>query len=442
MNISSKSILDVLLTIALVIGLFTTLAMRDSLPRNTFVLILFVLVDVYALIGLLSIVSDNRSKWILAITYIAVSIYGYYGLMNAMERWRSDPGVASPSHNFMIGFTFTLLVSKFVFVLLLVFQDVGRMLLGTGQGIAGFINENWRGEKMIPGRRRVLSATAAGIAAIPFASMLYGISVGKYKYTVERLALRFKDLPKAFKGLKVVQISDAHAGSWDNVESVAKGIQKINDLAPDIIVFTGDLVNENKNEIDPYIHLFKSLKAPMGKYAVLGNHDYYGSPRDKADKPAYWQDFYNKYKAMGFDLIMNENRTISKDGDSIKLIGVENWGAGKWFPKKGDLDRACQGCTDEEFSILLSHDPTHFDEHVINHRKKVHLTLSGHTHGMQFGINLPNFKWSPVQYRYKKWMGLYEEKGQKLYVNRGFGFLGFPGRVGMWPEITMITLDT
>lgn len=437
----TKRLLNIFLTIILVASFFILIFMRDTLSRRLFISAMFILVDVYALIGFLSLVDDKRSKWMLAAGYIITSLYGYYGMFVAFERWRSEPGVASPIHNFTIGFAFTLLVSKFVLVFGLVLQDIGRLVWGTGQGIAGmFIN--FSSDSSFPGRRKFLTTAATSIAAIPFFSMLYGITFGKYKYTVENVKLTFKDLPKAFDGLRIVQISDAHAGSWGSVESVAEGISKINELNPDIVVFTGDMVNENKNEIDPYIDIFAGINAPMGKYAILGNHDYYGTPSDHSERSSYWDDFHDKYKKMGFDLILNENRVIHKGGESIKLIGVENWGAGRWFPKKGDLDEACKGCSDEEFAILLSHDPTHFDEHVIKHRKKIHLTLSGHTHGMQFGIKYKNFQWSPVQYRYKKWMGLYKENDQLLYVNRGFGFLGFPGRVGMWPEITCIELHS
>ncbi|MDG2450675.1 MAG: metallophosphoesterase [Saprospiraceae bacterium] len=436
-----SSIIEILITLSLVICFFILIVMRDTLSRQLFISGMFILVDIYVLIAFLSLVSDQRSKWLLAAAYIIISLYGYYGMFVAFERWRTDPGLASPLHNFTIGFAFTLLVSKFVLVLGLVIQDIGRLIYGTGQSMAGlFIDVS--SENGFPQRRNFLTTAAATIAAVPFFSMLYGITFGKYNYTVEHLKLRFKDLPKAFKGLKVVQISDAHAGSWDSVDKVQQGITKINELKPDIVVFTGDLVNGNKNEIDPFINVFAAIEAPMGKYAVLGNHDYYGTPRDPNQEEAYWADFLNKYKKMGFDLILNENRAITKDGEQIKLIGVENWGAGRWFPKKGDLDKACEGCGENDFAILLSHDPTHFDEHVVDHSQKIHLTLSGHTHGMQFGVKFKNFKWSPVQYRYKKWMGLYEVKDQFLYVNRGFGFLGFPGRVGMWPEITCIELNT
>ena len=271
--------------------------------------------------------------------------------------------------------------------------------------------------------------------------MVYGIIWGKYRFRLEEVDLHFQDLPDAFDGLKLVQLSDAHSGTWDSVRGVEKGIRLIEKVAPDLIVFTGDLVNADKDEVNPFMDLFKRLKAPFGKYAVLGNHDYYGQPRDSALRPAYYDDFFSKYRYMEFDLILNDHRKIEKDGKRINLIGVENWGSGRFFPKKGDLELATQQVDPDEFSILLSHDPSHWDLKALQFPQHFHLTLSGHTHGMQFGINLPFFKWSPVQYRYKRWMGLYEEAGQFLYVNRGFGVLGFPGRVGMSPEVTLIRLN-
>jgi len=279
-----------------------------------------------------------------------------------------------------------------------------------------------------------------GVSILPFLAMIYGIIWGKYRYVVEHVTVDYESLPDSFDGLKIVQISDVHSGTWDSLKGVERGIRLIEEQEPDVIVFTGDLVNADKDEIDPFMHLFARLSAPKGKFAVLGNHDYYGQPRDKSQRQAYYDDFFAKYKKMGFDLILNDSRIITKGSDEINLIGVENWGSGRYFPKRGDLDLATQKVKNGAFSILLSHDPSHWTLKVQPHTHHFHLTLSGHTHGRQFGINLPFFKWSPVQYRYKQWMGLYEQAGQYLYVNRGFGLLAYPGRVGMSPEVTLITL--
>ena len=376
------------------------------------------------------------------LTYIFISLISYYGVYTAFSQFSDGVLNRSLNANLLIGFASAVILSKLIFAAFLLVQDSGRLVVGIANGIDQWIG-NEDSNSVIPGRRKFLTLAATGLAAIPFASMLYGITKGKYQFEVNHLKLKFPDLPKAFEGFRIVQISDIHAGSFDCTESVQKGIQLIQDQEADMIVFTGDLVNQYKDEINPYIDYFKKLDAPFGKYAILGNHDYYGfyANQAKAASEKYWADFRSKFDEMGFDLLLNQNRKINKEGDSIRLLGVENWGSGRWFPKYGDLDKAMEGTNGQDFKILLSHDPTHWDEKVIPHDKHIHLTMSGHTHGMQFGINLPGFQWSPVKYRYKRWMGLYEQAGQFLYVNRGFGFLGFPGRVGMWPEISVLELQ-
>ena len=272
-------------------------------------------------------------------------------------------------------------------------------------------------------------------------SLIYGFFVGKYRYKVEQVDLSFDDLPSAFDGFRIVQISDIHSGTWNDISKVARGVQMIQDQEADMIVFTGDLVNSDKEEINPFIPLFAKLSAKHGKYAILGNHDYYGQPRDSAFRPAYYEDFFMKYDAMGWDLLRNEHRIIRKDGSHLILAGVENWGEGKYFPKRGDLGATLDGVGEEDFCIMLSHDPSHWSHHILEFKKHIALTLSGHTHGMQFGINFSWLRWSPIKWRYKNWIGRYVENGKQLYVNRGFGVLGFSGRVGMWPEITVLTLQ-
>ncbi|MEM1123975.1 MAG: metallophosphoesterase, partial [Bacteroidota bacterium] len=345
--------------------------------------------------------------------------------------------------NLHLGIVLTAIVSKLVFVLFLFAQDIGRFLYGLGRFFYTFFSDRDFPENQatFPSRRRFLTLAATGLAAVPFSTMLYGITKGKYAYTINKVKLAFADLPAAFEGFKIVQISDIHAGSLDSVSSVEKGVRMINEQEADLVVFTGDLVNSDKNEVNDYIDVFEKMEARHGKFAVLGNHDYYGVPNGADAEANYWADFKKKYRAMGFQLLNNAHSFVEKDGERICLLGVENWGRGRWFPKKGDLDQALANTNSEDFCVLLSHDPTHWDDKVLPHEKHVHLTLSGHTHGFQFGINMPGFKWSPAQYRYDKWMGLYEEAKQYLYVNRGFGFLAFPGRIGMWPEITVIELS-
>lgn len=328
------------------------------------------------------------------------------------------------------------LVPKLILIIAMSGEDLVRLGTGLVQKIRGQEGDFW------PERRRVVSLIGLGLAAIPFAGIIHGIWKGRYNYRVIRKTLYFPDLPPAFEGLRITQISDIHSGSFDNREKIRYGIDMINAQKSDLLLFTGDLVNSRATEMEPWIREFKKLKAPLGKFSILGNHDYgdYVEWESPAAKKANMQRLYAIEKDLGFDLLLNEHRTISREGASIRLAGVENWGAGG-FAKYGDLDKAVTGLQPDDFTILLSHDPSHFDHKVVSHSQPIQLTLSGHTHGMQFGIEIPGWvKWSPVKYRYPRWAGLYEEAGRKLYVNRGFGFLAFPGRVGIWPEITVLEL--
>jgi predicted MPP superfamily phosphohydrolase len=263
---------------------------------------------------------------------------------------------------------------------------------------------------------------------------------GKYNYKVHRTTLYFDDLPDAFDGFTITQLSDIHSGSFDNTEAMQRGIDLANAQKSDLFVFTGDLVNNAAWEIEPYIPNFSQLKAPYGQFSILGNHDYgdYIKWDSEAEKAANLDKLKEHHKALGYRLMLNENVEIEKSGQKIALIGVENWGKG--FIQIGDLDKALKGVDKNAFKILLSHDPTHWEEKVRYNPTTIHLTLSGHTHGAQFGVEVAGFRWSPVQYRYLDWAGLVNEKNRYLYVNRGFGFLAFSGRLGIWPEVTVITL--
>ena len=265
---------------------------------------------------------------------------------------------------------------------------------------------------------------------------------GKYNFKVLKYTLYFEDLPQAFDGYRLTQISDIHSGSFDNIKKVEYAIDLINKQESDVILFTGDMVNDKAEEMKPYIDIFKNLNAKDGLYSILGNHDYGDYVRwdSGEEKKQTLENLKVIQKEIGFDLLLNENRFIEKEGERIALVGVENWGKGG-FKKAGDLKKASSNISKEDFKILLTHDPSHWEEQVINDDYHYHLTLSGHTHGMQFGIEIPGwFKWSPVKWRYKYWAGIYEELGQYINVNRGFGYLAFPGRVGIWPEITVIEL--
>ena len=326
-------------------------------------------------------------------------------------------------------------------ILFFLIEDVVRLLTFTFFYLKGFIAPDSVKPKA-PGRRKFIRQSGLFLAAIPFGSMLFGITKGKYNFKINKVKLALKNLPEAFDGFKLVHVSDIHSGSFDDKDAVIKGIQMINDQGADAILFTGDLVNNDSNEILPFIEDFKKLKADYGIYSILGNHDYgdYKSWNSEKDKQDNMQLLYAHQKEMGFRLLNNDNVTIERDGEFIGIYGVENWGNPP-FPQRGDLDQALKGAEDLPFKILMSHDPTHWDKKVLEHPTHFDLTLSGHTHGMQFGVEIPGFKWSPIKYIYPQWAGLYKQASQLLYVNRGFGFLGFPGRVGIWPEITVIELS-
>ena len=341
--------------------------------------------------------------------------------------------------SFIMGTSFVFLVTKFVLALFLILEDIFRFFAFVGKSIQRkeLSKENKRS------RRKFVANVAYGVAAIPFFSLIYGILYGKYDFKIHKQRLKSKRLPASFNGLKIVQLSDLHLGSFDNKDAVQNGFNMVNNLEPDLILFTGDMVNNLASEMDGFEEMLSGLKAKHGKYAVLGNHDYahYVHWDSEEERLQNLEELMERIEKTGFKMLRNENEAIEINGEQIYLVGVENWG-NKPFPQIGDLDLALKSTTENDFKILMSHDPDHFGEKVIEHSAFIDLTLSGHTHGSQMGIEIPGFRWSPVQYRYKRWAGRYEEDGQVLYVNRGFGYLGYPGRVGIWPEITEFTLES
>jgi uncharacterized protein len=290
-------------------------------------------------------------------------------------------------------------------------------------------------------RSTFLSWLGIAVGGGLFGTLIYGFN-NKYRYHVNNIKLEYDNLPPGFKGLKVVHISDIHSGSFMDKKAVQRGIEKIMAQKPDLILFTGDLVNDRSSEMNDYIEVFNQLKAPLGVYSTLGNHDYgdYVHWDSRDAKEANLARLKEIHAEMGWKLMMNEHVVLERGGDQIALLGVENWSAKGRFPKYGKMTEAYPGTDKYPFKILMSHDPSHWDAEVRTIYKDIDLMLAGHTHGMQFGVELPGFKWSPVQYVYKQWAGLYEAERQKLYVNRGFGFIGYPGRVGILPEITVLEL--
>lgn len=336
----------------------------------------------------------------------------------------------------LMGATVLIYVPKMVVLFPLLLEDLSRIMRFVVRAVT-------TQPLYYPERRAFVSKLALGLAAVPFLAILDGIWKGRYRYRIISHTLTFDDLPEAFDGFTIAQISDVHSGSFDNAEKVNYGIEMVSQLGADAVLFTGDLVNNTADEAEPWIPTFQKLKGKHGVFSILGNHDYgdywrFPSPEAKA---ANLNRLKEIHREMGMDLLLNESRYFERNGARLYLAGVENWGLPP-FPQYGNLEAALQGIPEDAFTVLMSHDPSHFDAEVKQHTNKVHLTLSGHTHGMQFGIEIPGwFKWSPVKFKYPKWAGLYSEPdGKVLHVNRGFGFLAFPGRVGMWPEITHITL--
>ncbi|WP_294350568.1 metallophosphoesterase [uncultured Sphingobacterium sp.] len=290
-------------------------------------------------------------------------------------------------------------------------------------------------------RSILLSEIVLLISVLMLLIIFFGLTRGRYFYRVREEVVSFPDLPEAFNGFKITQLSDIHSGSLSDRRRVRKGIDLANAQNSDLVLFTGDLVNNRASEMEPWVSEFNRLQAPFGKFSVLGNHDYgdYVQWDSVESKIANLNRLKEIHHEMGFKLLLNESIAIEKQGDRISLIGVENWGKGG-FHQYGDLAKATIGLNKDTFKILMSHDPSHWDHVTLGHDQHVHLTLAGHTHGMQFGIELFGFKWSPIQYFYKQWAGLYQKHGKYLYVNRGFGFHGLRGRIGVWPEITVVTL--
>jgi predicted MPP superfamily phosphohydrolase len=377
-----------------------------------------------------------RQPWVYYL-YMVITAAVAFNFIYQFTAGEEAGRVLSVAKSYAFGFLLTILTFKLITIIFLFSEDIFRFFFGGYEKLFGSSKSF-----TLPQRRRFLSAIALGLAAIPFGALLYGMYKGKYNFKVLKYTLEFDDLPDAFDGYRITQISDIHSGSFDNRKMVEYGVSLINQQKSDTILFTGDMVNNMTEEMKPWADLFATLEAKDGKYSVLGNHDYgdYIPWATTELKSQNLQDLKDLQKKMGFDLLLNEHRYLTKGEDKIALVGVENWGKGG-FKKAGDLQKAVSNISEQDFKILMSHDPSHWEAEVVPDEKHFHLTLSGHTHGMQFGIEIPGWiKWSPAKWRYKHWAGIYKEQGQFINVNRGFGFLGYPGRVGIWPEITVITL--
>ncbi len=329
--------------------------------------------------------------------------------------------------------------SKVFAALFLVVDDIVRL----GRWIAGLFQSG--GTSVSEGqtitRSEFLTKSALVAGTVPLLTMTYGIISGAHDYRIRKKTIYLPDLPASFDGITVAQLSDIHSGSFFNKTAVKGGVEMLNAEKPDMVFFTGDLVNNETSEVKDYVTIFEKVKAPLGVFSTTGNHDYgdYRSWNSEAAKKQNFEDLKEAHRLMGYDLLMNENRFIEINGEKIAIVGIENWGTGR-FPKYGKMDQAMAGTDEAPVKILLSHDPSHWDAQVLPEYPDVDLAFAGHTHGFQFGVEWGDFRWSPAQYAYKQWAGLYQKGQQYLYVNRGYGFIGYPGRVGIPPEITLITL--
>lgn len=348
--------------------------------------------------------------------------------------------------NIKLGFRAVLLVaffmtfvSKLCFIPILLVDDFRRLLV--------WVKRKLNNKKQVEGvenpisRSDFLVKSGLAVAAIPFATLSYGIVSGAYNYKVKHQTLYLPNLPKAFDGIKLGQLSDIHSGSFYNKKAVLGGVELLLKEKPDFIFFTGDLVNNRADEMRDYQDIFSKVKAPLGVFSTLGNHDYgmYEKWKSEAARKKNLEDLKQTHKLMGWDLLMNQNRSLKVDGQEIGILGIENWGAGR-FPKFGKMEEAIKNTDDFPVKLLLSHDPSHWQAQILPNYPQIDVVFAGHTHGAQFGVETKNFKWSPVQYLYKEWDGLYQQNHQQLYVNVGYGFLGYPGRVGILPEITIFEL--
>ncbi len=386
--------------------------------------------EFYVYQALKTVTNNNYLRIAYWLITILVYLFFVYEVLSFNKTNRDNSRVQLVASVFLI-----FLLPKLLIIFFLLLEDFGR-------GISLLVQSFGTGESHLPDRRKFLSIAGLGTAALLSGLFLDGIIFGKYRHTIRKVKLKIAGLPDSFKGYRIIQISDVHAGSFLNPEKLQKAIDMINEQKADMVLFTGDLVNNYATEFEPFVKLFKSIQSNDGKFSVLGNHDYgdYGAWKSPQEKVQNLSDLIQLQKEAGFQVLRNEHQIIEKNGEKLYLLGVENWGE-KPFPQYGDLDKATEGVPTEAAKILMSHDPTHFDYIVKEHPSNVQLTLSGHTHGMQFGLDLKNVRWSPAQFRYKKWADLYESNGKYLYVNRGFGVIGYPGRVGIDPEITLFELS-
>ena len=412
-------------------------------PAGVAIIILIMLALDFYVFQAVRTISQNatsKTRFILFSIYWGISILSVLGFLFFV--FTDSPFLGKRFRTYLFASITGIVFAKMIAIIFFIADDIRRAIQWIASKIFLSRQEGEIFQATPIARSAFLSWMGMAAGTVLFGSLLQGFS-NKYNYHVRKVKLHFPNLPKNFRGLKIVQISDIHSGSFTNKKEVEQGVSLVMEQQADLILFTGDLVNDRADEMDEYKEVFNKIQAPLGVFSTLGNHDYgdYVSWPIKGMTKAENLELVKKAHAdMGWRLLMNEHIAIEKNGESFALIGIENWSAKARFPKHGRLDLAYPGAEKYPFKILMSHDPSHWDAEVRPQYSDIDLTLSGHTHGMQFGVEIPGFKWSPIQYVYKQWAGLYESENQKLYVNRGFGFIGYLGRVGIMPEITVFEL--
>jgi predicted MPP superfamily phosphohydrolase len=403
-----------------------------------FILIPLVLLalDYYILRGINTAFKFTRRKWFLglywfwAVFLIVVLLLGVYSKMSVGAR-------GAFLFLFFITFIFKLFYALFIGV-----DDLRRFIVyllrknkktAVAPATASF--------KAIP-RSEFLMKAGILAGAVPLYLIKHNMSKGLYDYHIKNVTLYLPNLPKAFDGMRIGQISDIHSGSFHSVHDMHGGVDMLMNQKADVIFFTGDLVNGQTSEVNRVVDVFKKVRAPLGVYSILGNHDYgdYGKWPTPADKDKNFADMIQAHKTLGWDLLIDEHRRLKVGGEELGILGIGNWGEMSRFPKYGKMEKAVVNTDELPVKLLLSHDPSHWRAEVIPKYPQIDVMFSGHTHGMQFGVRTDDFQWSPIEYVYQEWAGLYREKHQQIYVNVGYGFLAYPGRIGILPEITIFTL--
>lgn len=412
--------------------------MRNNPIAYLIVTVLILLVDWYVFQAIKAGTRDlsPASRKTIEIAYWALTAFALISIYSTF--------VVNPVHwpkafrSYLFSSILVIYASKLFIISFLFLEDLTRMVRYVLQKV------NTQPENTGSGisRAKFLSQMALFVAALPLGAGLWGIFKNPYNYKFFRERVPIADLPDEFEGLKIIQLSDIHSGSFTQKEPIAEVVAKINEENPDLIFFTGDIVNSLATELEPYLDTFKQLKAKHGVYSTFGNHDYgdYHRWPSKEAKAQNQQDLRNHHKYMGWRLLWDEHEVLERNGRKLAILGVQNWSAKGSFRTYGDLAKAYNGCQDCDVKLLLSHDPSHWDAEITEKYKDIDITFSGHTHGAQLGVEIPGFKWSPSQYIYKQWAGLYQKGKQYIYVNRGFGFIGFHGRIGIMPEVTVLEL--